>query len=174
MSDDPVTPQVTADEVREARTRQSQSAPAPLVKPCTACWIEVWLLDEDDRGVANEPYWIRLPDGQVREGRLDERGSVRFDGIPCGMCLVRLPGMDEREVLAKTSLPAEKTDWIEIVLLDEENSPVAGEPYTIDLPDGRTLEGNLDAGGRARVEGIPSGTCVVRFPEVDAGDFLER
>lgn len=149
------------------------AAPPPLVRPCTACWIEVVLLDDEGRGVAREPYWIRLPDGVVREGRLDERGVVRLDDIPCGTCVVRFPRLDAQEILSSSSSPAGRTDWLELQLVDETGDAVAGERYEVALPDGSTRAGRLDAGGRARVEGLPPGTCTVRFPDVDAGDFTE-
>jgi hypothetical protein len=57
--------------------------------------------------------------------------------------------------------------WIEIELVDEENQPVPGEKYRIDLPDGSVVEGNLDSKGKARREGIKPGTCKVTFPNLD-------
>jgi hypothetical protein len=61
-----------------------------------------------------------------------------------------------------------KKSWIEIELVDEENQPVAGEPYRVTLPDGATAaEGTLDGKGRARVEGIDPGTCTITFPHRD-------
>jgi uncharacterized protein (DUF2345 family) len=61
----------------------------------------------------------------------------------------------------------EKTDWIEIELLDEEGNGVAGEKYEIELPDGSLAKGTLDGNGFARVEGVKPGECKVSFPELD-------
>ena len=165
---------VGADEARRARDSRNQSGPPPVILPCQRCWIEVELLDEDDKGVPREPYWIKLPDGAIREGLLDDNGFVRLDNIPCGTCIVRFPGTDEHEFQAKTVLPAEKTEWIEIELLDDAGQPLAGEVFSVDLPDGRNQQGTLDKQGRARIDGIPRGVCVVRFPDIDAADFVER
>ena len=162
-----------AEQVRKAREQQQSAAP-PVILPCRKCWIEVQLLDEDDKGVAKEPYWIKLPDGAIREGRLDDDGLVRLDGIPCGTCIVRFAGMDDHEVQSKTELAPDKMEWIEILLLDETGKPVAEEEYSIDLPDGSNRQGKLDQQGRARLDGIPGGNCVVRFPKIDAQEFLER
>jgi hypothetical protein len=61
-----------------------------------------------------------------------------------------------------------KNSWIEIELVDEANLPVAGEPYQITLPDGKTVaEGTLDDKGFARVDGIEPGTCKIAFPDLD-------
>ena len=59
------------------------------------------------------------------------------------------------------------TSWIEIVLVDEEQTPVAGEEYRITVPDGSVKEGTLDEKGFARVEGFDPGTCKVTFPRLD-------
>lgn len=61
----------------------------------------------------------------------------------------------------------ENTSWIEIELLDEEDAPVSGERYEIELPDGTFAKGTLDGDGFARVDGIKPGECKVSFPELD-------
>ena len=61
----------------------------------------------------------------------------------------------------------EKTSWIEIELVDEDDQPVPGERYRITLPDGSVDEGTLDENGFRRVQGIDPGTCEVTFPNLD-------
>jgi type VI secretion system secreted protein VgrG len=60
-----------------------------------------------------------------------------------------------------------KTSWIEIVLVDQDDNPVPGEHYQITLPDNSVADGTLDDKGFARVEGIDSGTCQITFPDLD-------
>lgn len=60
----------------------------------------------------------------------------------------------------------EKT-WIEIQLVGEDDSPIPGEKYEIELPDGSVEEGVLDAEGVVGLEGIDPGTCRIVFPELD-------
>jgi hypothetical protein len=62
---------------------------------------------------------------------------------------------------------AEKASWIEIELFDEEDKPVPGEKYEIELPDGALAKGSLDGDGFSRVEGVKPGECKVTFPELD-------
>lgn len=62
----------------------------------------------------------------------------------------------------------EKTSWIEIEMVDEEDNPVPGEKYKITLPDDSVAQGTLNEKGFARIEGIESGTCKITFPELDA------
>ena len=61
----------------------------------------------------------------------------------------------------------EKTSWIEIEMVDEEDEPGPGEKYKITLPDDSVAQGTLDDKGFARIEGIDSGTCKITFPELD-------
>ena len=61
----------------------------------------------------------------------------------------------------------ENTSWIEIELLDEEDTPVPSVKYEIELPDGSLAKGSLDGEGFARVDGIKPGECKVCFPEYD-------
>jgi len=61
----------------------------------------------------------------------------------------------------------EKTSWIEIEMVDEEDEPVTGERYKITLPDDSVAQGSLDNKGFARIEGIDPGTCKITFPELD-------
>ena len=61
-----------------------------------------------------------------------------------------------------------KVDWIEIELVGMDDSPIAGMPYEITLPDGKTVDkGTTDAKGKAKLTGIPSGNCQICFPELD-------
>lgn len=57
--------------------------------------------------------------------------------------------------------------WIEIRMLGEDNKPLANETYRIQLSNGQSCEGQLDAQGSVRLEGIDPGTCLVTFPELD-------
>jgi len=61
----------------------------------------------------------------------------------------------------------EKTSWIEIEMVDEEDEPVTGEIYKITLPDDSVAQGSLDNKGFARIEGIDPGTCKITFPDLD-------
>jgi hypothetical protein len=64
-----------------------------------------------------------------------------------------------------------ETSWIEIELVDEDDNPVPGEKYEIELPDGSVASGTLDGEGFARVEGFEPGQCKISFPEYDKNDW---
>ena len=67
-----------------------------------------------------------------------------------------------------------KADWIAIELVTPDGTPVPGEPFVLELPDGKTFTGKLDNLGRIRVEGVAPGNCKVSFPERDAKEWKKR
>ncbi len=68
---------------------------------------------------------------------------------------------------SETESEAEERTWIEIELIDEDDKPVPGERYQIEVSDGRVIRGTLDNNGFARVEGLVPGSCKVTFPKLD-------
>lgn len=149
-------------------------------------WVEVALEDGCGGEVADAPYELELPDGRQERGRLDPRGSVRRDKLHPGVCRVRFPGEPPREWwvpptswsdgsarpagTGRAASPA-ATGWVEVELADDEGRPVAGQAYELRLPDGSLRQGCLDGAGRARVDGVPAGTCQVRFPSWAGSGF---
>ena len=65
------------------------------------------------------------------------------------------------------SVNCDEHNWIEIELLDAQGAPMAETAYEVELPDGKTESGQLDAEGCARLEDIPHGVCKVRFPDLE-------
>ena len=63
----------------------------------------------------------------------------------------------------------DKKSWIELQMVYESNGlPVAGLPYEVTLPDGKTVaSGSTDDQGNARVECIDPGSCQISFPSLD-------
>jgi type VI secretion system secreted protein VgrG len=59
-------------------------------------WIEIELLDEDDRPIAGERYRVILADGStVAQGTTDDKGCARVGGIDPGTCKVTFPDRDK-------------------------------------------------------------------------------
>ncbi len=58
-------------------------------------WIEIELVDEDNKSVPGENYKIILPDETLAEGTLDEKGFARVDGIEPGTCKITFPDLDK-------------------------------------------------------------------------------
>jgi len=154
----------------------SEIAPAEPEQPKKQekTWIEIELLDMAGNPVVGERYWILLPDGTTREGRLDSAGRAYFGDLDPGECDIRFPDLDsdaagEPAAPVRPKRPRRKTKtWIEVELIGMDDRPIPGELYRIALPDGSKVEGRLDARGRARVHGIDPGTCDVTFPNLDS------
>lgn len=74
-----------------------------VVEPCPLAtttapthWIEIELLDEEDKGVPYEEFMVHLPDGEEVHGYLDKAGLARLDGIAAaGICRVSFPDRDQ-------------------------------------------------------------------------------
>ena len=47
---------------------------------------------------------------------------------------------------------------------DEQGVPMAGARYVVKTAGGEELLGTLDDSGKARIDGIDPGSCVVKFP----------
>ncbi|MBL8236387.1 MAG: hypothetical protein JNM66_03150 [Bryobacterales bacterium] len=83
---------------------QNLSAPKHLMDPVAAeavkdakevtTWIEIELLDMADKPVPNGKYLCMMPDGAMREGTMDAKGRVRFDGIQPGNCVWTFTDLD--------------------------------------------------------------------------------
>ena len=63
--------------------------------------------------------------------------------------------------------PGPKPTFVAFRLLDEDGTPLAKQPFSITLPDGRTVEGTTDAAGHFEVDPLVTpGSCTVRFGEL--------
>ncbi len=67
----------------------------------------------------------------------------------------------------QAATPCQKKTWVAIELVDADGNPVPDEPYRLQLPDGKIVEGTLDSKGTAGVENIDPGDCKVCFPRLD-------
>jgi type VI secretion system secreted protein VgrG len=74
---------------------QAQAVAAGEPPPPTH-FIEINLVDEENKPIAGEAYKITLPNGQtVAEGTLDDKGYARVDGVDPGQCKVTFPNRDK-------------------------------------------------------------------------------
>jgi hypothetical protein len=54
-------------------------------------FIEIELVDENGDPIQGRKYILHLPDGKTAEGKLDERGFARVEGVPPGAYKVEFP-----------------------------------------------------------------------------------
>ncbi len=113
-------------------------------------FLHIHCVDEEGNALANARYKLVLPDGREEEGELDDEGWVKHERI--------LPG-EAVFYLLDDVVEAELIHYIDVVVKDEEDRPLAGEPYLLRLSNGEERPGTLDDEGHMREEGIPSGPC---------------
>ena len=59
-------------------------------------YIEIELVDEDGKPVADEAWFVELPDGSTKSGRTDAKGFARIDGVDPGTAKVSFPDLDKK------------------------------------------------------------------------------
>ena len=58
-------------------------------------FIEIELFDDEGKPVANELYFIELPDGTTKSGRTDANGFAHIDGVDPGTAKLTFPDRDK-------------------------------------------------------------------------------
>ena len=62
-------------------------------------WIGIELKDEEGNPIPGAVYKVRLPDGKMMRGRLDDNGKVKLENIPeGGTAEVKFPQIHEDDV----------------------------------------------------------------------------
>jgi len=90
--------QQTRRDAVESVTEQPSAPPVPVTRATSKkTWVEFRLIDEDGSPVPNAAYKVKLPDGSITEGSLNEKGMVRFDNIDPGQCKITFTEIDARE-----------------------------------------------------------------------------
>ncbi|MFV8755970.1 hypothetical protein ACNOYE_35915 [Nannocystaceae bacterium ST9] len=67
--------------------------------------------------------------------------------------------------------PEPELEWIYVRLLDAQGNPRPNEAWEVTLPDGSIRSGTLDDQGNARIEGVPPGRCLWRFPDLHPDEW---
>jgi hypothetical protein len=79
-------------------SRSSRSSPPrPASNAPEKTWVDVQLVDPDGTPVPGAKYKLKITDGSIREGTLDDQGRVRVSGIDPGSCTVWFPDYDAKE-----------------------------------------------------------------------------
>jgi hypothetical protein len=60
-------------------------------------WVGIKLKDDQGNPVAGEPFKLKLPDGTIVEGTLDDEGKAEIHGVPEGQSQVCFPKIDKDE-----------------------------------------------------------------------------
>ncbi|HEY3738321.1 MAG TPA: carboxypeptidase-like regulatory domain-containing protein [Bryobacteraceae bacterium] len=78
------------------KPRSSSAPPPPRITP-EKTWVDIQLLDPSGNPVPGAKYKLKITDGSVREGTLDDQGRVHVAGLDPGSCTVWFPDYDAKE-----------------------------------------------------------------------------
>lgn len=137
------------------------------------------------RWLAAEPWSTQLRRFIAQEIRVEARTddalidracammSARGLGLSHGECVIAqdpTSRFEATEMLAEPLQAAateDETHWIHVIVMDQDDQPLAGVPYRIKLTDGRVREGRTTAEGGIFFDEIPAGQCSLSLLEHD-------
>lgn len=131
-------------------------------------WIEFLVEDMASQPLAGRKYRATLTDGTVKRGETDSKGLVRFDQLEPGLCEFVLEGLD-----GDAWETAGGTEWIEFLVTDAEDKPLADVRWEAKLTNGQKKDGLTGKNGLVRFEGLKAGVCEFRLPDFDADEVLD-
>ena len=73
---------------------EDEEAAAEPEEPEEEHWIELELVDDEGNPRAGERYFIELPDGSTKSGRLNSEGRARVEGVDPGTARISFPDLD--------------------------------------------------------------------------------
>ncbi len=80
--------------VAPAKARPKPPPPEPEPEP-ERTFIVIKLVDDDGKPMAGARYRVEMPDGAIREGRLNSSGEARENHIVPGECKVTFPDLED-------------------------------------------------------------------------------
>jgi len=89
---------VKSIQVQTQEKKKATFKPVKFSKPgeIELTWIELEMVDEEDKGVPGVRYEVTLPDGSVAGGTTDAKGLARIEGFEKGGdCKVTFPDLDQ-------------------------------------------------------------------------------
>jgi len=131
----------------KAKTGKLVNAVAPLAPE------EVFGADDANPGKAAAAKAKEIETKKGKYGKTDVKPFKPADGDSDG---------DDKKGEEKPK----KESWVEFALNDEENNPVSGLKYEVELPDGSVSKGTTGGDGKAKIEGFEPGKCKLTLPDL--------
>lgn len=141
-----------------------EEPPEPAVQ---TGYIDIRLTEHDGTPAPDEPYRIVTPDFEEIRGSLDTEGHAHHDPVARSVCRVSFPNIDQGDWQMRPGPPQPKPPFLDVIVTDEEGTPVAGAPWELELPGGVNESGIADASGRIfipNLEFATVGRLVVTHP----------
>lgn len=113
--------------------------------------------------------WVRISPmpGAPRDARIQlvhEKGQAGDKLRPQPVTWIEIELLGDGSPSLASSV---KREWVEIALVGEDDEPLGGVRYELELPDGTVRKGTLGDDGVVRAGGLDAGECKIRFPELD-------
>lgn len=90
-------PRVIFPRIKEQQASAQAGGADDVTSRKKTTWIEIELIDENNKPVPEEQYRIEMPDGSIEDGFLDAQGRAYIDGLEPGTCKVSFPKIDGNE-----------------------------------------------------------------------------
>lgn len=81
--------------LQDEEAAQAASSAATEAAAEETHYIEIELKDDEGKPVADEAWFVELPDGSTKSGRTDANGFARIDGVDPGTAKVSFPDLDK-------------------------------------------------------------------------------
>jgi len=101
----PYTPPVEAESPQQVEVKTSFALTQDILSSPAAqrsqeqkqqkSWVEILLVDLEGNPVPGVRYRVTTPDGEVREGTLNEHGQAGYYHIDPGNCKITFPDLDK-------------------------------------------------------------------------------
>jgi hypothetical protein len=152
--------------------------------PEAATWIAVRMTDNSGDPVKSLRYEVKLPNGDVRKGTLDDNGLARIESPTSGECTVSFPDLDASDwdagaavaaTAATTTPPKDAAKRAYFGTLQGPSGPLAQWPFTLERA-GQALDVAALDGGRSSNEyrdgfWFSGAQGEFRFDDLPEGDY---
>jgi len=148
-----------------------------------ATWIAVRMTDNSGDPVKSLRYEIKLPNGDVRKGTLDDNGLARLESPTSGECTVTFPDLDASDwdagaaaaATAATTTPPQGAKRSYFGTLQGPSGPLVQWPFVLER-GGQPLDDAALNGGRASNEyrdgyWYSDAKGAFRFDDLPEGDY---
>lgn len=87
--------QAKTEKLKPGSTTLERSSGSEESEQKDSHWVGIKLKDDQGNPVAGEPFKLKLPDGTIVEGKLNDEGRAEVRGVPEGKSQVCFPKIDK-------------------------------------------------------------------------------
>lgn len=95
----------------------------------------------------------------------------RAEPLHAGFVVDDAPDTERELEGAPGSTPAPVTDWVGVLVRDEDGFPIPSVRCRITTPGRAPVEATTDSSGRVLLRSVEVGSCVIELPEIDGREW---